>query len=543
MPGSYTVKVVEQDGTVLVSSLANVNVEPMEWTLSEIGSTAISFPKTTGSAASLLLLDKEIQIFRDGTLKWWGPMIAASPNAEQAYVPVSVPESSWYFTRRQLSDARANLLGNPSFEDGLTGWTASGVTATADTTRAALSATAAKLVQANAGVDTHLHQQVAVTATAIGTLLTVAAWVYVQDAGYVGPAMDARGLYVEGIESAVVRTLSFAELDDATPRNRWVRLETTIWIPPNETWTIDVRLYAPGGTTWWDAVQLVAMESLSHYATDMGTIAGNIVDFIQDPTHGWDNLNIATSDAATGVLLDRHYQYADHTDAMQALSEFEEMGLDWSIEITTTTRTFTTAYPKGADRSGTVTLSMRSAANPTGTLSDYRLTVDGAATSTRVTVLGEGDGPDREEGYAADAYQLGGLVLGEVINARPGSPIDALATIAANRLAASKNLVRILEVTGIPGDSTQIDTLVVGDTVAVNITDGWVVISGNWRIVRKTLDPATDTAAFVLNEVDPGSFSTIAFDGDDAVPAAIEETLDGGSASSGFVSVIDGGGA
>lgn len=538
MAGDYTVKVVEQDGTILVNPLANVNVDPMTWTLNETGQAGLSFPKATASSASLLLLDKEVQIFRDGTLKWWGPMVGASTDADAADVMVSVPDPSWYFTRRQISDARANRLGNPQFETGLVGWTASGVTATGDTTRHALGSAAAKLVQANAGVDTHLHQQVTETATAIGDLFTLVAWVYVQNSGYVGPALDARGLYVEGIEAGVVRTVSFAEIDDATPRDRWVRLETEIWIPPAETWTLDVRLYAPGGTVWWDAVQLVRMESLSHYATDMGTIAGNVVAFVQNSTHGWDDVNVAQSNATTGVLLDRHYQYADHTDAMQALGEFEEMGLDWSIELTTTTRTFTTYYPKGTDRSGSVTLSMRSPSNPTGTLSDYHLTVDGAATSTRVTILGEGDGPDREEGYAADAYNLGGLALGEVVQARPNSPIDALATIAANRLADSKRLVRVLEIVGIPSDSTQIDTLVVGDTVTVSISDGWVLISGTWRIVRKTLDPATDTCSFTLNEV---AASVVVFDGDAPVQATLEETLDGGTPSTGLVSVVDGG--
>lgn len=533
----YTVKIVEQDGTEVVASLANVNVGPITETLNDTAQASFTFPKASGDAASVDLLDREAQIFRDGTILHWGPMISGVAESGQADVPVAVPDCSWYFSRRQISDARPNAVTNASFENGLTGWTANGVTATQDSTRRALGSYALKLVQASAGVDTFAYQQVAVTGTSIGTLYTLAGWVYVQNTGWVGPAYESRGLFVSGIEASVVRITGNAEIDDATPRDRWVRLETTIWVPPNETWTLEVRCYAPGGTVWWDALQLVAMDSLSHYATDMGTIAGNIVDFIQNPAHGWDDLNITTSDAVTGVLLDRHYQYADHTDATAALAEFEPMGLDWWIAITTTTRVFTTAYPRGTDRTGTVSWTMRDpVSNPTGTLSWYRLTRDGSQTETRETILGDGDGPDREEGYAADALDLGGLVLGGVHNARSGAPIDALQAEAEDRLADSKGLVQVLEVKGIPGDTTQISTVKVGDTVTVTITDGWTSITDGWRVVSKTIDPALDTASFVLNE----TATSIIYDGGSAA-ATGADIYDGGTPSTSHVNMLDGG--
>lgn len=501
MAGTYTVKIVEQDGTVIVNGLANANVDPIQQVLNETYQSGFWFPKDSASAGSVDLLDRECQIFRDGTLLHWGPMIVGDADDGEE-VHVTVPDLSWYFHRRQISDSRPNALSNASFEGGLTGWTASGVTATSDTSRYALGTKSLKLVQASAGVDTFEYQQQTKTAGSIGDVWMLKGWVYIQNSGWVGPAYESRGLFISGIQSGVVRDYRFVEIDDATPRDRWVPLEISIWIPPGETWTLETRCYGPGGTVWWDALQLVRMESLSHYATDMGTIAGNIVDFIQTPAHGWDDLNISTSDATTGQILDRHYQYADHVDAAEALNEFEGMGLDWSIVVTTTTRTFTSYWPrKGTDRTASVTLSLRTAVNPTGNLSSYKLTEDGASTSTRITVLGEGQGPAREEGYATDPSPLGGLVLGEVINAPAGATINTLQVLAQERLGAAKYLVRVLEVTGLPSDATTLTTCVVGDTVDVDISDGWAVASGDWRIVSKTIDPDTDTASFVLNEL------------------------------------------
>lgn len=504
----YTVKVVEQDGTVVVADLARVNCGAIVRTLNEARTFSFSFPKGSADAPDVTLLDKEIQVFRSGDTnpRFWGPMVSADTDAGSAEVTVQCVDPYWYLMRRQISDARANLVLNGSMESGSppSNWTNSGAsTDSSSTTHVVLGTKALKLTQAAAGVDTHNYQQVSVTGTAIGTYLTVAAWVYIDDTAWIGPAFESRGLFVQGSTAGpTLRDFRFVEIDDATPRNRWVRLETGIWIPPNETQTIEVRLYAPGGECWWDAVSMTAMESLSRYASDAGSILGDVIDFAAGSSHGWSDINLATSDATTSLIIDRHVQYADHEEVSSIVQEFEDLGIDWSIEVTPTVRTFTSYWPqKGTDRSATVTFSMRSPSNPTGNLSDYRLTVDGAATTTRVTVLGEGDGPDREEGYAADASALGGLVLGEVINARPNAPIDALTTIASERLASSKNLVRILEVTGLPGDATTVTTCVEGDTVAVSLSDGWVSIASDWRIVRKTLDPATDTASFVLNEV------------------------------------------
>lgn len=505
MAGTYTAKVTLRDGTG-ASAVPNVNIEPLRWTLSEMGVTAVRAPVDSPLHDELALLQKELAIYRDTDLLWRGPLIKDSTSTSSSEKRYVVPDKSWYLNTRQISDARENRLDNGDFAGGTTDWTNIGSsTHSASTAHSARGGHSLKLVQATAGVDTFDYQQQTFTAGSIGSLITLRAWVYIDDSAWVGPAFESRGLFVSGIQGGVVRDVQVAEIDDATPRNRLVPLTVRIWIPPGETWTLEARLYAPGGEVYWSAARLVKMESLSFYATDLGEIVGSAVEFVQDIAHGWDDLGITVDNATTGIVLDWHFQYADHTDLVEILNAAEAMGLDWSIEITATTAVFTTYFPKGTDRTsgpGAVTFSMHDpVGNPTGNVAHAEIEGDGEKARTRSTVLGEGSGPEREEGYATDTSDTGGLVLGEVFSAPAGTPIDALDLIAANRVAAKKKPPRILKVVGLPGNTTQLLTCVVGDTVAVDIVQGGEVIDGNWRIVAKTITPEFDRPDFVLNEV------------------------------------------
>lgn len=512
--GDYLVKIVQQDGTVVVASLANTNVDAMTWTLSDIGTCAIRIPKDTPDAASIDLLDKEAQVHRyNGTtwdIVWWGAMVNATASSGSNEVTVALPEPTWYLTRRQIADSRPNYMLNPGFEDAtaLNHWTAVGATATRDTTHALLGTKAAKLVEASVAQDAYLYQQVGITATSIGTLWTLVAYVWIDSSAWVGGAWggayETRGLYISRIISSVEVEHQFIPIDDSTPKDQWVRLEVvqpsgggSIWSPPNSTETLEVRLYAPGGTVWWDGVQLVRMESLSFIDADVSTVFADSVDFVQDPTYDWDDVNIATSGSATGYKVTRAFQFTDHQDFMGLVGELVNQGFEYRLDITTTTRTLAYGMPVGTDRSGSYTFTLRSGGS--GNVSSYEFAIDGSKTNTRYVVQGDGDGPDREEGFALDTSSLGGLTLGSV--EAVSAPVGVLQRIAEMKLAATKQLVRILTVKGLPGDSTQIGTLRVGDTVAVSISDGAVSLSGNWRIVQKTLDPKSDTASFVLNEV------------------------------------------
>ena len=99
------VKVVEQDGTVVVADLENVNVRPIRWRLNEPTTGGLGFPKATPDAADIDLLDKEVQTYRTGDTnpRLWGPMISADASAGSAEVEVAVVDPFWYLLRRQVA--------------------------------------------------------------------------------------------------------------------------------------------------------------------------------------------------------------------------------------------------------------------------------------------------------------------------------------------------------------------------------------------------------------------------------------------------------
>lgn len=499
----YEVKIVERDGT-FVRTIKGANVESVEEELNGHGSATWSFPKYdppgyAGQAADIRTLDREVQIWRNGSIIFWGCIVAGSSGGGQGNVSMTSPGVSWYFTRRNIDKTRHNYLTNPQFESGTTGWSATATTASIVTSRRRLGAQSLRLVQATTGADAFEQQNVSMTAGPIGLLVDVAAWFFIES--WSGPALESRGLFVEGDIAGVVKQVAFDTIDASTPVGSWQRAETTVWIPPNQTWNVNIRLYSPNGTIEWDAAEVVVMESLaSDYAgvgTDIASLAGEIVDFIQDPANDKSDLHIGTAITLAGVVIQRAWQFTEHTAAMSAIEELVTWGLDWSIEITATTKLFTTHAPrKGTDRSATLTLDYGSG----GTISDYTYNEDGAQTETKTTYFGDGDGPDREEGVAIDASSLDGLILEGVYQAAPSTPIDTLPVLATDRLTRSKRLVKLPEITTIQREDL-IGTLKTGDVVKVLIDDGWTQIpSLAYRIIRKKLNARDDTLSLTFNE-------------------------------------------
>jgi hypothetical protein len=488
---------------VKLAELGNANVLPMEWELDGAGSVPIQLHVEDPDALNVVPKESEIQVWYEGVPRFWG--FVDRVEADKDTVTFQVPGLLRYFDYRFFGKAdRTNLLTNAQFESDLTGWTSSGAISSAagSTTRRILGTKSAKLIPSAAGAEAYIYQNVTVTGTGVGTLLTLAGWFFLHDYTNGNAAFDSRGLYVEMVNGATSEAVDFYAIDDDTPRESWQRAEATIWVPPNATRTIVVRCYVPLGSIYWDALSLTKMESLSFYEVDQASIARHIVDYAQDNyvfTHGKSDLTISATTATcplSGVVRDWAAQFAEHANIGDTLRQFNTLdnGFDHSIEITATTRTFHTYYPsKGTDLTGSVTI-----ANADLAEGPFGWRFDGEQAVSSLIVIGDGDGPDREEGVAIDTSLFGSTTFEDVVVANEGTPIDQLDSLAAERLRALKNPTSVTCTVHEP-TANLLGTVVVGDTIDLNIDHGYIQAIGDYRVVAMRFDPTSGALTFELN--------------------------------------------
>lgn len=488
---SVELKVVNNAGTV-AATLANVvSLSTLTDVLNRAGSLRFGLHNLDPQATDVQAIATELQVWRNGSIiadgGWVVPITPESEvNGTTDVVEFECRGLLWYFDRRFAGDAdRHDYIDNGDFEDAtLAPWTAVGTTATRDTAHHIDGTHACKLVQASAGTDTYVEQTVSITAGGVGLLLTFAGWFYVQSSGYVGEASGGRGLFIQRSVASVVQDFDFIEYDnggDGVPLDSWQRRKITIQMPPNATEDITVRGMSLGGTMWLDALTLTAMDSVSFFDTDQTTIADGLVVHGQDAAYGKSDLNIGTSTPATGITRDRHYQHAEHPNLGRALAEFSELDNGFDQSIDSANRTYTTHYP----RKGT----SRSALAWSEIVKVRWVPVEGEQAADSIVVLGDGEGPDREEGAATDAGAYSGVTLEEVISADAGTPIDGLDSRAAEELRVRITAAR-LEVT--LGPWLRFGALAVGDTFAGPATvHGYTNLAGTWRAMQTDLDLVT----------------------------------------------------
>lgn len=156
-----------------------------------------------------------------------------------------------------------NLLTNSSFEASLsTGWTlsefgggGSSVTATQDATEKYHGSKSLKMVQTIGGEDDWYQQQV--TTIKASHTYTLSAWVNVTS--FVSAALSNRGLFVHDAVGNQTQT------DITAATSGWVRHTVTLTAGASATY-LEIRLYAPRGTIYWDAIQLEEGDVKTSYA-------------------------------------------------------------------------------------------------------------------------------------------------------------------------------------------------------------------------------------------------------------------------------------
>lgn len=405
----------------------------IEWVLDAIGQATITFWILDPSAKNLLPLSslpgvREIQIWRDQVLIWWGWPTAATYDAKQVHLTCTgllYPLSTRFF-----GPVVKNYATNPSFEEPgaalgfIPGWTINGVTAgpvyAAGGNPVVLGTAAVRLIQTGAGTDTFIFQDIPVSAPAAeATFFDLSAWVFIDPAytpfAPAGPNTEERGLFISLInETDVEVTYQFQTITASTPAGSWQRLETGIVVPAGMSGTLEIRLYAPQGSVLWDNVRLTVEESVGSalYGSDVTWIIRQIVTYAQDPTRGKSSLNFSgfkgCTGPTTGVILERFYQLATNAEILDALNEFPSLSAcDFEVtwDATGHSRTLQIFAPSKGSVKWNYPIEIL------GNVTDLEGAVDGTQVGTTQRVLGQGtSGSSEEIGYVAFPSYLGGRV-------------------------------------------------------------------------------------------------------------------------------------
>lgn len=504
---AWVVKTVRMNGTV-VSTLADADVDTITWTLNAPDEATFHFPKGSYSTADLGVLTDasaaaplEVQIYRNGDLQFWGPIVSITSNANSGQVDCHCAGVDWYLNRRFVDGPVTNLIVDGDFLLGTALWpTAGGVSASGDSTNFQTGSESLQLT--GTGGDQYVSQFVTSPSNGVGLLMTVSGWVFVDS--ITAPPYQTRGLYIEARESGVFKGNNYQVIDMAPspgPIQQWHKMSTTISVPPNTVYDLEVRLYAPIGTVHWDDVKLVAMDSLSTaeltssvtQPVEIADIVALLVRHMQRTTAGKSNVNITSNAETTGVKLVKTWQYVDHVQFDQALHEFilRGDGLDYVVNITPTTRTFHTfANKREADLTGSVTL-IYDGADPNdagANCAGYRLTQDGGAAITRQTVLGADNGPDREQAEAVDTSSVP-VILQDVKQSPQGTAVASLEPLATEQIGryGTPGVPLTIEM-DVLGSAGFIPTIRCGSLVTAGIIDGWTQVSTTLRVMRLSLD-------------------------------------------------------
>lgn len=448
--------------------------------------------------AGLDPISDEVQVYRNGHLHAWGPVISpdddTAPGRSSTY-PCRDP--SWYLERTVVGDPeRVNFLTNPSFEDGITtGWTIEGpCMRSEDTTYVARGDKACRLVCATDEADAYIENSFVHdnTAAAYGYWYYAKAWCYIDE--WNKAAKNTFGLWIRYTNGTVTRD-AWAPLNAATPRRQYVPLEAKVLGEPHSSGIVTLRLYAPNGAVVWDAAQVVGNNftgGTSTAGTDQALMAAELVRVAQfDPNKS--DKKIGRACPATGKKYRGIFEHSKHaviTDALRTVLDHED-GADWWVDVTPGTRTFRTAYPY---RTRTAPdLSFETGGNALHA-ARHR---DGSQAASAIIMQGPGDGPAREEGGAINDSAFGGKILDAVLQAPAEAPLSRLDQLARDELARGVKIPTTVTFT-VAGDL--VDAYEPGDTCQATVDWGHFAVDTFARVQEVSIDPVADTAEVTVTE-------------------------------------------
>lgn len=538
-PPRYTAVVMGPGGTPRIAALNQASIGPMSWVLNGSGTVDITLPADDPKAIEMATAKREIQIWRGPDLMWWGVIVRA--RGDEKTVTYQCVDLGWYFAHRNVGSPEASQVVNGSFEIGLEGWSIGFdpsepgdlrhsdnwdlevVDSHAIMGSKSLHIWGNDTILSGVSVFQSFVWDVNPSQSPEGDTWYLVAWCFVPSATYVRPrfrnysdAGAAGGLGIvfqrsSTTETSTIFTPGIGELtfpkqlevinlaiDDSVPKDTWIRLQAPLTVPVgNDPEYVSIQVFGPVGDIYWDGISMVRNEALVFNNVDQATIIEGLVTHAQDTNYNKSDLSIGTNCPLTGVNRTRRYEFFNHEKISDCIDEWPSLfnGMDWSIEITPTTRTFTSHYPRKGSYKPKYALVLGK------NLTSVNVDVDGEQTANSVLVMADlGEGAAREEAISIDAGALDGLILELVYVGTPGSTVDSLQAQADRGQRRFKFPVVLPTLKAFqPLTDELLGMVQVGDVVPVIVRLGWIDLVGDYRIVEIRLDPKTEQMDIKVN--------------------------------------------
>jgi hypothetical protein len=528
---TYRVITVDQAGRTPVE-LVRAQVESITWELNAAGEAVYRLPVLDPQATSAaIMLQREVQIWRDGVLVFWGLPVAYQ--ADLASMTITAFGLLHYFATRYFGPVYSNTmppaLVNGSFQanPASSGWTPSSPapTLTTSTTHKYVGTQSMRLTGGGNPSALYYIDQIITIPTPARTkplTVTLSAWVYPENITAYG--FEDRGIEIQHNIGLPVPDQEWATLTANVPQNRWTRLETSLVVPANTSGTVTIALFAPAaGSAYYDAVRftweqktggLEGEDWVDGYLRRIFNLgAGNTLGGSVGSNAWWGasvpksniGMNFLPSVYAAGSLTtDVAWNHEDAGNILEAMMEVvkrDKADFEVTWNALGTTRNLTPYVP----RKGTV---KRALAVELGrNLTKFTYAVDGRQSGNDIRYVGRNSGNTKEVGQAGgpSPATIGGVQFERV--EAPPQEVDAQglidAAVAEERRLRAPVVVPTLtcRAAGLL-DTTNVDgPLRVGDTIPVRMNHGAIQENDLRRVVKMTLRPATEELELVVNVV------------------------------------------
>lgn len=270
--------------------------------------------------------------------------------------------------------------------------------------------------------------------------------------------------------------------------------------------TVDVALF---GIESYLSRRLIS-DTLEYEDEDQLDLGWALVAWTQTQPGG--DLNIdAAAYAASGVTRSRRYPLDSLISVEEALAELTELsdGFDWSIEYDgADRREWTPYYPRRGVEYGSE-WALEDARGRRNVVA-FGYAVDGTQMTRRHWELAEGDGPRRLRGHYIDpTTQAGNRLLlessrliethGKASETEAG--IEFVLDGRAQRQVEKRRLSSMTLDLTVTGPRELVLNVRPGDTMPVDVSDGWQTADGTYRVLTVALNAAAETVDLTMEAV------------------------------------------